>query len=399
MSTTAITGIGRLFTASEVGVIEDAVVVIRDGTIIGFGPRAQLDVRTERVIDAEGALVTPGLIDAHTHPVYAGARLAEIAARTAGVSYAELGEDAGIRATVAATRATAADELQELVRARLRRWISGGATTVETKTGYHLEREGELAAVRLLSELRSDPQLPQLYVTFLAAHAVPRGVDRARYAAESATWAMDAVALGASGVDVFCDEGYFTVEEARRVLQTGARAGLVPRLHADELARTGGAQLAAELGAASADHLLHVTGEDARALAEAGVAATVCPVTAMSMGQRPDVGALREAGVTIALGSDHNPGTSGVASMSLIVGLAVAGLGLSVDEALTAATAGGARSLRLPARGRVRRGAQADLVVWQAEHEGAFAWELGTRPRTVVIAGRPVEVPTEEEHP
>jgi imidazolonepropionase len=157
-------------------------------------------------------------------------------------------------------------------------------------------------------------------------------------------------------------------------------AGMLPRIHADELAHTGGAQLAAELGCSSADHLLLVRESDARALAAAGVVATLAPVTALAMGRTPPVRTLLEAGVTIALGSDHNPGTCGTTSMSLVVALGVAELGLSVGEALEAATAGGARSLQLADRGRVEGGLRADLVAWDADHEGAFAWSYGLRP-------------------
>jgi imidazolonepropionase len=192
---------------------------------------------------------------------------------------------------------------------------------------------------------------------------------------------------GADAVDVFCDVGYFDVEQSRRVLLAGREAGLQVRVHADELARSGGSQLAAEVGAASADHLLHVTASDASALGAAGVVATLCPSTALSIGRTPNVEALREAGVTFALGSDHNPGTSGITSMSLVIGLATWVFGLSVEEALRAATVGGAASLRRSDVGVVAEEAGADLVAWDTDHEGAFAWAWGLEPRWVVRAG------------
>jgi imidazolonepropionase len=198
----------------------------------------------------------------------------------------------------------------------------------------------------------------------------------------------EAAAAGARFVDVFCDAGYFPVEESRRVLQAGKAAGLVPRVHADELERTGGSLLAAEVGAVSADHLLCVDEEDARALAGAGVTATLCPVTAMAMGRTPPARTLAAHGVPIALGTDHNPGMSGTTSLSLVVGLAVHVLGLSVEDALTAATAGGARSVATPDRGVIRAGAAADLVGWDTDHEGGFAWDLGLRPRLVWKGGQ-----------
>jgi imidazolonepropionase len=393
---TAITGVGRLWTGEEPAVITDATVIIDGPAIAWRGPsdavptelRDQLADRT----DVGGALVTPGLIDAHTHPVYLRPRLAETAARSEGLDYRDLGVDAGIAATVAALREAHPGEVEAVVRDRVRSWLAHGTTTIEAKTGYDLTRDGELEAVRLLASLRGDPRYPYVSVTFLAAHAVPpeRADDPDAYVAEAASWAGAAADVGADSCDVFCDVGYFTVEQSRRVLSAAKEAGLIPRIHAEELEHTGGARLAAELGCASADHLLHVTDGDARALADAGVVATLCPTTALSMGRTPDVGALRRSGVELALGTDHNPGASGLTSMSTVVALAVSALGLSVPEALTAATSGAAAALRLDDRGRVAVGARADLVAWEEEHEGAFAWSWGLRPAQVWRAGAPV---------
>ncbi|HLQ61393.1 MAG TPA: amidohydrolase family protein, partial [Candidatus Acidoferrales bacterium] len=185
-----------------------------------------------------------------------------------------------------------------------------------------------------------------------------------------------------------CDAGYFSVEQSRLVLEAGQKAGLMPRVHADELAHSGGSLLAAELGAASADHLLLADERDARALAAAGVSAVLCPGTALSLGKLPPARRLLEAGVTLALGSDHNPGTSGLVGVAPAIALAVAALGLSVEEALLAATAGGAASLRLGDRGVVEAGRRADLVAWDADHEGAFAWAFGLRARRVWLGGQ-----------
>jgi len=173
-------------------------------------------------------------------------------------------------------------------------------------------------------------------------------------------------------------------------MKAAISAQLIPRVHADELARTGGSQLAAELGAASADHLLCATIDDARALARAGVVATLAPVTALSMGKLPPVKELQSAGATIALGTDHNPGTSGLTSMSVVIALAIAVFKMSVADALIAATAGGARSLRLSDRGKVDPGMRADVVLWDADHEGALAWTFGLAPRQVWKGGVPI---------
>ena len=396
MSRRLLTGIGRLWTGHRV--VERAAVLIDGDRIAWVGPADDLPSGwADQVEDLGGALVTPGLIDAHTHPVYAGDRFAELSLRSTGAGYAEIAAaGGGIASTVAATRAADPGELAAAVGTRLAAWLAAGATTVEAKTGYHLTREGELGAVRLLAGLAARsaqvPALPRLAVTFLAAHAVPPdwARDRAAYAAEAASWAPAAAAAGATGVDVFCDEGYFTVDEARVVLAAGRAAGLAPRLHADELARTGGAQLAAELGCLSADHLLAVTAEDAAAMAAAGVAAVLCPGTALAMRRTPPARELAAAGVTLALGSDHNPGQVGTTSMSLVVALAVAALGLSVEQALAAATSGGAAALGRDDVGVVAPGCLADLVAWDAGHEGAFAWAFGLRPLRVWLGGQVV---------
>jgi len=385
-----LTGIGRLWTGR--GVLAGAAVLVEGERIAWVGPSARAP-GADVTDDCGGGLVTPGLVDAHTHPVYAGNRWPEIARRSAGAGYAEIAADGGgIAATVAATRAAAPDRLHADVRGRLERWLRAGTTTVEAKTGYHLTRDGELGSVRLLAGLAAERGLPRLAVTFLGAHAVPPEYagDAQAYARAVAAWCPEAAAAGADGVDVFCDQGWFSVGQARRVLTAGRAAGLTPRLHADELARTGGALLAAELGCASADHLLAITARDARALAAAGVAAVVCPGTALQLGARPPVRALLDAGATLALGSDHNPGQTGTTSMALVVALAVAACGLSVDEALQAATAGGAAALRRDDLGALAPGRLADLVLWDADHEGAFAWAFGLAPLRVWLGGLPL---------
>lgn len=392
-----IRNISRLFTSDTAGVIAGAAVLVEDGLIAWVGPEAELAVSHLPIdvedLDAGGGLVTAGLVDAHTHPVYGGDRFEEIAKRSTGASYAEIAAmGGGISATVAATRAAEARELEWRVRSLLAAWLAGGTTTVEAKSGYFLEREGELGCLRLLRACSGQGGMPSVEVTFLGAHAVPpeRSGDAEGYAAEVATWCAAAVETGARHADVFCDEGYFTPEQSRHVLTAARKAGLLPRIHADELAHTGGARLAAELGCTSADHLLFADEQDAAALAAAGTVATLAPVTALAMGVSPPARMLAQAGVAIALGSDHNPGMSGTTSMPLVVALAVAELGLSVEEALVAATSGGAASLRLADRGRVAPGLRADLVVWEAEHEGAFAWAYGLQPASVLLSGVPV---------
>ena len=392
-----LTKIGRLFTGTPAGVIEKASVIVDDERIAWCGREGDEPIELLGYVsedeDCGGGLVTAGLVDAHTHPVYAGDRMAEVAMRTAGASYSEVAKaGGGIRATVKATREAAPDALEKATGQRLARWLEGGATTVEAKTGYHLEHDGELESVRILDRLGRRTDLPRIEVTFLAAHALPpdRGAKLGKYAKEVAGWCHEAHEAGARFCDVFCDQGYFSVDQSRRILKAGLEAKLIPRLHADELARTGGSRLAAEMHAASADHLLCANRGDAVALARAGVVATLAPGTAVSIGKLPPVKELSAAGAVIALGTDHNPGTSGITSMSLVVALAVGVFKMSAEQALIAATVGGALSISRSDRGAVAPAMLADLVLWEAEHEGAFAWAYGLKPRRVWRGGVPI---------
>ncbi|MGH7698748.1 MAG: imidazolonepropionase, partial [Candidatus Dormibacteria bacterium] len=306
---TLLRGVGRLFNAGT-AVAERVEVLLQEGRVAAVGAEGSLRPPADvQEYDCGRGLVTAGLVDAHTHPLYARPRLEEVARRSAGESYAQLAKlGGGISATVRQTREAAWPELEAGLRLRLRAWLAQGTTTVEAKTGYWLTREGELAAVRLLASLAEDRQLPHLAVTLLGAHALPEDFRdrRADFVAEVATWSAPAASLGARFADVFCDQGAFSVDEARAVLAAAGRAGLGLRLHADELALTGGAQLGADLGACSADHLLQVGPAEIGALAQAGTVATLCPITAISLGKLPPARELSAAGVQLALGTDHN---------------------------------------------------------------------------------------------
>ncbi len=388
---TALENIGRLFTSGDAGVLEDATVAFDREAVrwVGSGgarPPARLREQIEARIDAGGSLVTPGLIDAHCHPVYAAPRLDELAVRTAGVGYAEIAAaGGGIRRTVNETRALPPTILSSIVIERLAAFLANGTTTLEAKTGYHLTIEGELGEVGLLAALRGRDDLPDVSVTFLAAHDVPPEYvgRRADWVAEVAAACLDAVRRGADSCDVFVDEGFFSIEEARTILQSASDVGLALRPHADELARTGGAKLAAQLGAASADHLLRLDEAGAIAMAKAGTVATLCPLTALAMKRALPLDHLQAAGCRIGLGSDHNPGQTGVTSMATVVWAATT-MGMAVADALVAATAGSAASLGLLDRGRIEVGARPDIVAWPVDHEGGFAWDPGL-PATIVI--------------
>ena len=392
-----LTNIGRLFTGTPAGVIERASVIVDDERIAWCGREGDEPIELLGYVsedeDCGGGLVTAGLIDAHTHPVYAGDRMAEVGMRTAGASYSDIANaGGGIVATVKATRAASTEALEQGTALRLKRWLEGGATTVEAKTGYHLEHDGELESARILNRLGQRGDLPRIEVTFLAAHALPpdRGAKLGKYAKVAAGWCHEAYLAGARFCDVFCDRGYFSVGQSRHILKAAIEANLIPRIHADELARTGGSRLAAELHAVSADHLLCANRSDAVALARAGVVATLAPGTALSIGRLPPVKELAAAGAAIALGTDHNPGTSGITSMSLVVALAVGVFKMSAEQALLAATVGGARSISRSDQGAVAPSMLADLVLWDAEHEGAFAWAYGLKPRRVWRGGVPI---------
>jgi len=396
-----LTNIGRLWTGSEVW--SNAAVLAQDDRIAWVGPASELPASIpgviEDIVDVDhvenlgGALVTPGLIDAHTHPVYAGNRWAELAMRSGGSSSTEIAAaGGGLSSTVTVTRGTDPWTLCNGVRERLRDWLLSGTTTIEGKTGFHLTRDGELADVRLLRSLEGEPGMPRVHVTFLAAHTVPPEYFGRRhdYVDAIGSWCADARAAGADSVDVYCDEGHFTDREARWVLGQGRLAGLLPRLHACGDSRRGAAILAAELGCASADLLHGADDDDVAALARAGVAAVVCPGTSAESGRVPPVRALLDKGVAVALGSDHSPGGNGITSMPLVISLAVSEFGMSVTEALRAATLGGAHALRAPDRGAMARGRFADIVAWDADHEGAFAWAYGLKPFRVWRGGEPV---------
>ena len=369
-----LTGIGELVTngaeaAGGLGLVRDAAVAVRDGRVAWAGPAADLPAAQRDLdpFDVQGRAVVPGFVDAHTHLVFAGDRADEFARRLRGESYEEiLASGGGIHSTVAATRAASFDDLLAEAARRAMRLLRQGTTTVEVKSGYGLDVETE---VRILEVARAVGERTPIDVvpTYLGAHVVARDADREDYLDLVTGEMLEACAPLARYCDVFCDRGAFTVEEARRVLLAGREGGLRPRLHAEQLAHTGAARLAAELGAASADHLDHATPEDAVALREAGVVAVLLPAASFSLRTPPaPARMLWDAGVTVALATDCNPGTSYVESMPFVIALACLEMGLTPEEALWAATRGGALALEEPDKGRVVEGAVADLAVLDA---------------------------------
>ncbi len=375
----------------------DAEVLCRDGRIAFAGTRAERERRfgaldgTPR-LDGRGGTLVPGFVDAHTHLPWAGSREEEFAQRLAGKTYLEIAAaGGGILATVAATRRASEEEIAADVRRRLDRMLAWGTTTAEAKSGYGLSLADEAKQLRALRRAAGGHPV-EVVPTLLAAHEVPpehRG-DRPRYLDLVCEEIVPAVASeGLAGFcDVFCERGVFSREESRRVLLAGRRHGLAPRLHADEFADSGGAELAAEVGALSADHLVAVSQAGIEALARAGVVAVILPGTSFFLMKRAYAPARRliEAGVPVALATDCNPGSSHTESMPAIITLAVFEAGLSIEEALTAATLNAACSLDLGAEiGSIEEGKRADLVLLDAPNLLHLAYHFGINPVAAVI--------------
>lgn len=395
MTTTLLDRIGMLVTNDPLGrthsscrdewalgIRTDAAIVIEDERIAWIGPSRGAPAADERH-DCGGAAVIPGFVDSHAHLVFAGERSGEFAARMAGQPYSA----GGIRSTVAATRAASDEQLRTGVRGLVGELTRSGTTTFEVKSGYGLTVVDEARACRIAAEFTDE-------VTFLGAHVVPEEFadDRGGYLDLITGPMLDACAPPARWIDVFCENGAFDADEARVVLAAGAAAGLGLRVHANQLGPGPGVALAVEIGAASADHCTHLTDTDVDALAASRTVATLLPGAEFSTrSPYPDARRLLDAGVVIALATDCNPGTSFTTSMPFCIALAVREMGLTVAEALCAATRGGSRALRRDDVGRIRVGGPADLVLMAAPSYVHLAYRPGVDLiDTVWRAGRRV---------
>jgi imidazolonepropionase len=376
VTATALTGIGELVTnepslgdGSRLGLCRDAAVVVDGGAVVWIGPADQVPaVDTEE--DLGGRAVIPGFVDTHTHLVFAGDRAAEFAARMAGRAY----DGGGIASTVGATREAGDDELRRLLHGRIAELRAQGTTTVEIKSGYGLSVDDEVRLLRLAREQSRE-------TTFLGAHVVPPGWPRHDYVELVSGEMLQACAPLSLWIDVFCEPASphaFDADEARTVLEAGQRAGLGLRVHGNQLAPGPGVRLAVELGAASVDHCTHLTDRDVDALAAGTTVATLLPgVEFSTCSPYPDARRLLEAGVTVALATDCNPGTSYTSSMPFVIALAVREMGMTTSEALWSATAGGAKALRRDDIGRIAPGLPADLVVLDAPSHLHLAYRPG----------------------
>lgn len=379
--------------------IPGAEVVCRDGRIAFVGDpgeRRRLfgDLHGAERLDGRGGTLIPGFVDPHTHLPWAGSREEEFAARLAGKTYQEIAAaGGGILSTVAATRRASEEELAANVRRRMDQMLAWGTTTAEAKSGYGLSLDGELKQLRAIRRA-SESHPVDLVPTLMAAHEIPpeHRQDRGRYLDLICQEIVPATAEAglARFCDVFCEEGVFTPDESRRVLEAGVRHGLAPRLHADEFVDSGGAELAAELGALSADHLIAVSPEGIEALARSGVTAVLLPGTSFFLMKHRYAPARRlvEAGVPVALATDCNPGSSHTESMPMVVVLAVFELGLTIEESLTAATLNSACCLGLGAEtGSAENGKRADLVLLDAPNLLHLVYHYGINPVSAVVKG------------
>ncbi|HEV7470715.1 MAG TPA: imidazolonepropionase [Pseudonocardia sp.] len=368
--TTLVTGIGELTTQDpERGTLQDAALVIDDELIAWVGPAASAPAADER-IDVEGRAVVPGFVDSHSHLAFAGDRADEFAARMAGERY----DGGGIARTVEATRAAPDEALRALLARRVAELRAQGTTTVEIKSGYGLTVDDELRTLRLAAEVTPE-------TTFLGAHVVPAGTDVDSYVALVTGEMLHACAPHARWIDVFCEPASphaFDGDAARTVLEAGRAAGLGLRVHGNQLGPGPGVRLAVELGAASVDHCTYLTGDDVDALAGGDTVATLLPgVEFSTRSPYPDARRLLDAGVTVALATDCNPGTCSSSSMPFMIALAVREIGMTPAEALWAATAGGARALRRTDIGVVAPGNRADLAVLDAPTHLHLAYRPG----------------------
>jgi imidazolonepropionase len=376
---------------SNLGIIKDGALLVRDGLITAVGTRAQMEdlpeAREAEKFDVGGRVVLPGFVDSHTHLIHAASRAEEYELKIAGATYEEIArKGGGILNSVKKLRAATSDVLKQRAHHALKQFAAYGTTTIEAKSGYGLDVASELKILGLHQELNAEQPL-EIVSTFLGAHAVPaeyrsKAGGTAKYISLLLEKLIPEVASKklAEFCDVFCDRGAFTREQAKRILEQGKKYGLLPKLHAEQLTRTGATQLAVQLGAASCDHLEHVNRADMRALAKSKTVATLLPGCDFHLGLQRYAPAreLIEAGAIVALATDYNPGTSPTVSMPMILSLACSQLRMTPAEAITAATINAATALRREKRiGSLEVGKQADLAVFEVADYREIAYYFG----------------------
>ncbi len=376
------------------GWVDDGALLVEGETLAWVGPDAQIprEAAGAAEIDLRGGLVTPGLIDAHTHLVYAGDRASEFEQRLLGASYEDIARaGGGIRATVTATRAASEDALFDATVRRARALMAEGVTTVEIKSGYGLSAEAEARCLRVARRVGAGLPL-SVRCTSLAAHALPpEYAGRAdAYIDDACGWLAQQHADGlVDAVDAYCDTLGFSAAQTERLFRAAQRLGLPVKLHAEQLSNQEGAALAASYGALSCDHLEHLSAGGIDAMRSAGTVAMLLPGAYYFLRETrlPPVQALREAGVPMALATDHNPGTSPALSLLLMLHMGCTLFRLTPEEAWRAVTVNAARALGLPDRGRLAAGQRADFVLWDAAHPREMAYRFGHNPCRMVVQG------------
>jgi imidazolonepropionase len=390
---------------SDLGILRDGALLIRDGVIAAVGTRSEIESLPEshsaEKLDVAGRVVLPGFVDSHTHLIHAASRAEEYELKIAGASYGEIArKGGGILNSVTKLREATAEALKKRAHAALREFAAHGTTTLEAKSGYGLNVASELKILRLHRDLSAEQPM-EIVSTFLGAHVVPAEYRRKRGGAEQyVALLIDklipevAAEKLAEFCDVFCDRGAFSRKDSKKILEAGKQNGLAPRIHAEQLTRTGATQLAVQLGAASCDHLEQVSKADIRALAKSNTVGTLLPGCDFHLGlkQYAPARALIEAGAIVALATDYNPGTSPTMSMPMILSLACTQLRMSPAEAIAAATINAAYSLRREERiGSLETGKQADIAVFDVEDYREIPYYFGVNKCWMTLKkGRPV---------
>jgi imidazolonepropionase len=381
---TLFTNIGSLvMPAAEVGVLEtmsNAAFVVEDGLVSWVGD-VDSAPSCDSVVDVAGRCVIPGFVDSHAHLMFAGSREQEFAARMAGVSYSA----GGIKTTVAKTRAASDSELRANAQKLISEFYQSGVTHFEIKSGYGLDVETEVRSLKIAREFTED-------TTFLGAHVVPADQDPEAYVELVTTTMLDASAPFAKWIDVFCDRGAFTLAQTRKILEAGITKGLMPRLHANQIENLGAIALAVELDCASVDHCTHLSEQDIELLAGSNTVATLLPGAEFSTrSPYPDAKKLFAAGVTVALATDCNPGSSFTTSMPFCIAVAVRDMGFTIDQAVWSATRGGAMALRDSSRGTLAVGSRADFAILDAPNHLFLAYRPGVQlVASTYVAGKKV---------
>jgi len=377
------------------GIIRDGGLAIRDGRIIDVGTTEEILKKFPEgeVIDAKGSLLLPGFVDPHTHLVFAGTREDEFDLRLKGVSYKEIAErGGGILSTVKATREASEDELFEIAWKRIREIISWGTTTLEIKSGYGLSLRDELKILRVIKRLRDKSKI-DIVPTFLGAHSFPEEIEKGDYIKIILEEMIPEVARNglARFCDVFCENFVFNYEESKQILLAGRSQGLLPKIHGDEIEHSGGARLASEIRAVSCDHLLYSTEEDLIKMRDNGVIAVLLPATSLFLKSRkkPLVDFMRRIGLTIALGSDYNPGSSMIYQMPIVISLGCLIYGLTIEEAIRGATINGAKAIKMEDEiGSLESGKKADILILDAQNYKHIPYQFGRNLiRTVIKKG------------